>query len=211
MFIVLEGIDGAGKGRQREEISLILKNKFKELISVEFPDHKGVMYRELIKPALLEKIAIDNKALFLAFALDQLFYQKQITEAKGSNANTFICDGYFTTNLVYNCLVNSVIGIDEAIKFATEFGIMEADLNIFIDVDPKVALERKMHEPGHDEGLDINERDLEKQYKIRDGYLFLAKNKIFGKWEIIPGNGSIAEVKNNLISTLIKNKYIKNG
>ena len=70
MFIVLEGIDGAGKGRQRNELVAMLKGKIKDLHTVDFPDHKGTLYRELIKPALLEKISLNKSAWFLGFAIE---------------------------------------------------------------------------------------------------------------------------------------------
>jgi thymidylate kinase len=209
MFIVLEGIDGAGKGRQRVELSSFLQSRVKELHSYEFPDHQGVMYRELIKPSLLEKIDLSKNALFLAFVLDQLLYQEKITKALGKTDSFFICDGYFTTNLVYNCLAKANIPLKTALQLAEDFEIAQADLNIFIDVDPKIAQSRKLAEAGHDEGLDVYERDLAKQYKLREGYLKLAQEDIFGPWEIVPGNGSIEEVRELIIKVLFKHKYLK--
>ena len=205
MFVVLEGIDGAGKGRQRNEVSALIKEEFSQFTSVEFPDHQGVMYKNIIKPALLEKISIPKQSWFIAFALDQILFQDQISKAKESRDAFFICDGYFTTNIAYNAIVNRHLSVDKALQFADDFDIAEADLNIFIDVDPKVALTRKLMEPGHDEGLDVNERDLEKQRQIRSAYLHMAKDNIFGKWEIIPGNGSINEVTTEIMQVF--NKY----
>lgn len=202
MFLVLEGIDGAGKGRQRSEISSLLQPKIQKLTSVEFPDHQGVMYTQLLKPALLEKISIPKQAWFLAFALDQIMCQDEIEKAKANKQEMFICDGYFTTNIVYNAIVSEYLSVSEALNFAKQFKIAEADLNIFIDVDPEVALARKKIEPGHEAGLDIYERDLEKQHKIRTAYLKMAKESIFGKWEIVPGNGTIAEVTESIMKVI---------
>jgi len=208
MFIVLEGIDGAGKGRQRNELVAALGNKVTELYSTDFPDHKGILYKELIKPALLEKVSLNKSAWFLSFVLDQIMFQDKISLAKGSQESFFICDGYYTTTLVYQCLVSKYIKLKTALNFASDFGLQPADINIFIDVDPKVAQERKMKEEGHDEGLDINERNLQKQYLIRDGFLELAKGNIFGHWEIVDGNGPIAQVGADIIKVLIKGKYL---
>ena len=210
MFLVLEGIDGAGKGRQRIELTEYLKTlKDIQVESMEFPDHQGCLYKEYIKPYLLEKIKLSPESLFISFALDQLLLQDKIKLAKGSKKSFFLCDGYFTTNIVYNCLVKNSIDFKEAINFAKAFKINEADYNIYIDVLPEIALKRKSKEEGHNEGLDINERDLEKQRKIRESFQYLAKNNIFGKWIIVDGNGTIEEVKENIIKKLIEFKIIK--
>lgn len=204
MFLVLEGIDGAGKGRQRIELTQILKQKFPGLFSLEFPDHQGVIYKNIIKPALLEKISIPKQAWFPAFALDQILYQDRISKAKNSKEEHFICDGYYTTNIVYNALVNKHLSLAKALAFAKDFKIAEADINIFIDVDPQIALARKKIEPGHNEGLDIYERDLKKQQLLRKSYLKMAQDSIFGKWEVVDGNGSITEVTETILQVLIK-------
>lgn len=209
MFLVLEGIDGAGKGRQRIEVSKLLETKIAELFSLEFPDHQGVLYTQIIKPALLEKISIPKQAWFPAFALDQILYQDKIEEAKESNKNYFICDGYYTTNIVYNSIVNNYLDLSKALSFAKDFKINEADLNIFIDVKPEIALSRKKIEPGHEEGLDVNERDIKKQYQIREAYLKMAKEQIFGQWEVVDGNGSIEDVTDKIMKILLKYKFIK--
>lgn len=208
MFIVLEGIDGAGKGRQRMEMTKILKGKGISVDGVEFPDHQGVLYKQLIKPYLMEQIKLNKESLFISFALDQLLFQDRIKDAKGSRKDYFLVDGYFTTNIVYQCLVNKLVDLDIALSFAKDFEIQEADINFFINVDPKVALMRKSKEPGHEQGLDINERDIKKQYEIQKSFLYLAKNKIFGKWEVIDGNGSIKEVSDLLLKAFKKFKLV---
>jgi thymidylate kinase len=208
MFLVIEGIDGAGKGRQRKEITALLTSKVKNLYSVEFPDHQGVLYKELIKPALMEKITLSKESLFISFCLDQLLYQDKVNKAKGSRDTYFLCDGYFTTNLAYNVYVNKMFSAGQALGFAQDFGIAPADLNVFVDVEPRIALERKMQEAGHEEGLDINERDLAKQEQIRTAYLNMAKHNIFGSWEVVDGNGSIEEVTKNIMKVLLKTKFI---
>jgi thymidylate kinase len=206
MFLVLEGIDGAGKGRQRLELVKLMEEKGINIDGTEFPDHQGVLYKYLIKPYLLEELKLSPEALFVSFSLDQLLFQQRIRASLGSKTNYFLCDGYFTTNLVYQCLVNDFVKIEIALEFARQFNIVPADHNIFIDVDPKVALERKSQEAGHEKGLDINERDLSKQYKIRQGFLYLAKHNIFGNWSIVDGNGDIASVSKGILSALKKAK-----
>jgi thymidylate kinase len=203
MFIVIEGIDGAGKGRQRLELIEHLQSRgIKNIDGTEFPDHQGLLYKNLIKPYLLSEIKIPKSALFLSFALDQILFESRINKAKASKPHHFISDGYFTTNLVYNCLVDKYLPLNKALKFASDFKIPVPDLNIFIDVEPEIALARKSKESGHEKGLDINEKDIKKQYSIRKGFLKLVNDKVFGKWVIVDGRGNIEQVKNEITGRL---------
>jgi dTMP kinase len=210
MFIVLEGIDGAGKGRQRIElIEKLKKNQPQiDITSIEFPDHNGFLYKELIKPVLLEKKTASKDSMFLAFALDQTLFQKEIIRAKGDKKIHFICDGYFTTNLVYNCLLNEFFSIKEALNLANTFGINQPDISIFIDVEPEICLKRKKGEAGHEMGLDIYERSIEKQNILRKAYKRMIKEKIFGNWLEVDGNGDIDDVSNKIFQKLLINKFI---
>lgn len=210
MFIVLEGIDGAGKGRQRIELINKLKKEKPQVsvTSIEFPDHDGFLYKEIIKPVLLEKKSASKYSMFLAFALDQSLFQEQIIRAKGSTKEHFICDGYFTTNLVYNCLLNKYFKIDDALTLAKTFGITQPDISIFIDVEPEICLQRKKGELGHKMGLDIYERSIEKQKILRNSYKEMVKGKIFGNWLKINGNSNIDDVSKKLYQVLEINKFI---
>ena len=209
MFIVLEGIDGAGKGQQRNELLLKLgKDKSKKITSVEFPDHFGFLYKELIKPVLLQKINTSKSVLFLAFALDQLLYTEKIRQSLGSKEYYFICDGYFTTNIAYQCLVNNNFKLETVLSFAKNFEIIEPDITVFLDVEPEICLKRKQNESGHPEGLDIYERSLAKQKKLQKIYLNMIKDKIFCPWVLVDGNGIISEVSDLVYTTLKNNKFI---
>lgn len=208
MFIVLEGIDGAGKGRQRIEITSLLDGRVKELHSIDFPDHQGVLYNQIIHPALHEEVELTKSGWFLSFALDQVLWQEKLKKAKQSKTEYYIVDGYYTTNIVYQSIVNKYFSLESTLEFARMFEIVEPDLTVFIDVDPEVAMARKMNEEGHDEGLDINERSITKQNKIQTGFKHMVDNQIFGKWESVDGNKSIEEVRDQIMAVLESGKYI---
>ena len=208
MFILLEGIDGAGKGHQRNNLVQYLQGKVNNLVTVDFPDHNGALYQHLIHPAIHEEIKMSSESLFLSFALDQSLWQDRIEASLTSKDEYFITDGYFTTAIVYQCIMGEVITIDEALTFARTFGIHQPDFAVYIDVDPEVAMKRKMIEEGHDEGLDIFERDIEKQQKIRAGFKHLVKNNIFGNWVEVDGNESIEDVFAQITDALNKHKII---
>lgn len=208
MFIVIEAIDGAGKGLQRNQLTSLLDGKVKSLISKDFPDHQGSIYRDLIHPAIHNEINLSNEALFLAFALDQIMWQDRIVKTIGSKDDYFIADGYYTTNLVYQCLMAKNFTLKTGIDFAQKFKIAQPDIIIYLDVDPKIAMQRKMNEEGHDEGLDIYERSLKKQQLIRRGFKKMHDQQIFGNWVEVDGSKSIEEVTKSIIQVLKTQKLI---
>jgi len=207
MFIVIEGIDGAGKGFQREQLVKYLSQKG-VVKTTDFPDHKGSLYKEVIHPAISGDIKVSKSALFLSFALDQLLWQEKIAPYKGSKTEHFIADGYFTTNIVYQSLMSKTFELQQVLHFAETFGIIKPDFNVFLDVDPEIAMGRKEIEEGHDEGLDIYESSFDKQCQIRAGFKKMIEENIFGKWGEIDGNGGRSDVTDGLIKILIDNNLI---
>jgi dTMP kinase len=208
MLIVLEGIDGAGKGKQRLEVVKLLQSKIRKLTTFEFPNHQSPIYKHLIHPALHEEIKLNPASWFLSFALDQILQSDMISDSIKSKSNYCIVDGYFTTTIAYQCIMNKSYTVKQALDFAKQFGIPKPDISIFIDADPVIAQKRKMKEEGHDEGMDIFERSLEKQKKIQSAFLKMAKNSTLSKWLIVDGNGTIEEVTQNIMQTLNKHKLI---
>jgi dTMP kinase len=208
MFIVIEGIDGAGKGRQRNELVRLYSDTNSNVGTTDFPDHEGQVYKHIIHPALHEELELSSQAWFLAFVLDQLLWKKRIEDSIGSKTRHFVSDGYFTTTLAYQCKLSKVMTVDEAISFAEKFGIPKPDMIVFLDVDPKVAMQRKLAEEGHEEGLDIFERSIEKQENLRKGFLELAEQNDWTKWAVVDGNHSIQEVTQEIVKVLKKHKYL---
>lgn len=206
MFIVIEGIDGAGKGRQREELVAALSSD-QIIDTVGFPDHDSVIYHHVIHPAIHDEISIDSKTLFSAFALDQLLWKEKIKKTVKSKTEHFIADGYFTTNIAYQCILEKALQVEDALDYAKLLSIPIPDLVIFLDVDPKIAMQRKLNEEGHTEGLDKYEGSIKKQELLRKAFKNMASDNIFGKWVVINGDKSIEEVRDSIIS--IANPYIK--
>ncbi|KXK26689.1 MAG: Thymidylate kinase [candidate division WS6 bacterium OLB20] len=202
MFIVLEGIDGAGKGRQRHELLAHFDEHDVTYDTTDFPDHEGALYRELIHPALHSEIDVPSEAMFLSFALDQLLWKPRIEMHTGKTDTHFIADGYYTTNIAYQSMLLGSIALDTALDFAETFKLPRPELVVFLDVDPDKAVKRKLDEEGHEEGFDMFEADIEKQRKIRSAFLKLADNNTFGTWAVIDGNGPVDQVFSSILAVL---------
>ncbi|MCA9385715.1 hypothetical protein KC717_03645 [Candidatus Dojkabacteria bacterium] len=194
MFIVLESIDGGGKGRQREELVKYLENKDIQVKSAEFPDHSTPIWDEYLHPALHGEKHMTPGAWFSAFAMEKFLWEEELKKFKGDKNNIFIADGYYTTTLVYQCIIQNKPSLEFGIQFAEQLSIVKPDLAIYLDVHPKTALARKSLEEGK-EKKDMFEEDLEKQVWIQAAFQKMVKEQVWCPWKQVDGNGSIHEVR----------------
>lgn len=209
MFIVLESIDGGGKGRQRIEVSDVLDKEYGiEVKGVEFPIH-DVFYESIIHPALQKETKMSGPSWILAFLLEKTLYAHNIEPFVSRKGNLFIADGYFTTTIAYQSLLMKQVPLDRLLQYGVDFEIPKPDLTIFLDVDPKVAIERKNKEEGHDEGPDMFEESIEKQENLRQIFKKMVDEKIYCEWEMVDGNGSIDDVRDSILEVLKKRAIIK--
>lgn len=209
MFVVIESIDGGGKGAQRELLAKRLAGLLgKSLDTEEFPVHNQ-FYEQIIHPALQEQHTLSKQSWLLSFLLDKTMQSERINPFVANVNNLFIADGYFTTTLVYQGLIQSIMSVEQLIELATLFELPKPDLTIFLDVDPAIAMQRKQTEEGHDEGLDMFEKSLDKQKMIRECFLKLAQENVYCNWEIVNGNGTLEEVYNSVTKTLNDAKIVK--
>jgi thymidylate kinase len=206
MLIVLESIDGGGKGRQREEVLAQFKNFYPtaSITGLEFPDkeHPYSIYNYLIHDANHGEVEINEDTRFLGYLIDKVMRREELLDAKGSKETHLICDGYYTTTLVYQCLVDQSISLEKACELGNLFKIPQADLNILLDVDVNIAQDRKANEEGHEEGLDRYESNRDKQKKIHNGFMKLVKNSTYGTWQVVNGNKTVEEVCQSIVQLL---------
>ncbi|MFQ5493258.1 MAG: dTMP kinase [Candidatus Dojkabacteria bacterium] len=209
MFIVLDAIDGAGKGRQRIEIASYLDLLGVKVESVEFPVHNA-FYETVIHPALQGEKKLNKSSWVLSYLLDKTMISDKIRPFVHNKKKFFIADGYFTTTIAYQSYLMEQIELDRLLELGVEFDIPVPDLAIFIDVDPETAMQRKNKEEGHDEGLDMFEKSLSKQRKLRDTYTEMVEQNIYCDWEIVDGNGTVEEVKKQIIGIMGDHYEIEN-
>jgi len=203
MFIVLDGIDGAGKGRQREEVMALLQTQGIKVAGEEFPVHNS-FYENVIHPALQEQTTMNGPSWVLSYLLDKTLQAPTIEPYVGNPNNLFVADGYFTTTIAYQSLLMQQVPLEKLMEYAQEFKIPKPDLCIYIDVDPEIAMKRKNIEEGHDEGLDMFEKSIEKQQKLRNIFKRMVTEKIYSEWLEIDGNRNIEPIRDDIIQQIRK-------
>lgn len=189
MFIVLEGLDGAGKSTQIRMLRRLFADKGVESEYVHFPRFDSPVYGELIARFLRGEFGgvqqVDPYLVALLFAGDRADAAPQIRQwlAEGK---AVILDRYVYSNVGFQCA--KLPAGEERDRLADwivnlEFGhnaLPRPDLSLFLDV-PFSFTERKLTQTreGDDRdylqgGRDIHEASLELQQDVRSVYLAAA-------------------------------------
>lgn len=186
MFIVLEGLDGAGKSTQIAKITEMFRKRGVECEYLHFPRFDAPVYGELIARFLrgdLGSVDMVNPYLVaLLYAGDRADAAATIRRWQ-QEGKVVIVDRYVYSNVGYQCAKTT--SRDERIALRDwiltteyeQFSIPRPDLSLFLDV-PFSFTERKLtsQREGDDReylqgGRDIHEASLDLQRRVREVYL----------------------------------------
>lgn len=186
MFIVIEGLDGAGKSTQVKMINDHFAKRGLETRYLHFPRFDAPIYGEMIAKFLRGDYgdinSVDPQLVALIYAGDRADAAKLI---RGwiSDGYVVIVDRYVASNIAYQCA--KTLGNDELKKWILDleynhYGIPKADLTLFLDVPFKFT-KAKLEEvrEGDDRNYlngkkDIHEASLDFQSNVRQEYLKMA-------------------------------------
>lgn len=186
MFIVLEGLDGAGKSTQVAKIREMLTRRGFDSEFVHFPRFDAPVYGDLIGRFLRGELgsleSVNPYLVALLYAGDRADAAAQI-RAWQAAGRVVIADRYVYSNIGYQCAK-----IDDAAErrrladwiFDLEYShyaIPQPDVSLFLDV-PFAFTERRLTEArtGGDRdylrgAADIHESSLTLQQRVREVYL----------------------------------------
>lgn len=186
MFIVLEGLDGAGKSTQITKLREMFRAKGVESEYLHFPRFDAPIYGELIARFLRGDLgsveSVNPYLVALLYAGDRADAATTIREWIATG-KVVIVDRYVYSNIGYQCA--KIADSTERNRLREwilhtefeEFGIPKPDLSLFLDV-PFAFTERKLTEvrEGEDReylqgGKDIHEASLDLQRRVREVYL----------------------------------------
>ena len=189
MFIVLEGLDGAGKSTQIRMLRQLFAERGVESAYVHFPRFDAPVYGELIARFLRGEFGgvneVDPYLVALLFAGDRAAAGPQI-RAWIAEGKAVILDRYVYSNVGFQCAkLPAGERRDRLAQWILdlEFGyndLPRPDLSLFLDV-PFAFTERKLTEvrEGDDRDYlqgsrDIHEDALDLQRRVREVYLTAA-------------------------------------
>lgn len=190
MFIVIEGLDGAGKSTQLNNITNWFRERGTQCESVHFPRFDAPVYGELIAKFLRGELGkLDDVNPYLV----ALIYAGDRAEAAGmingwlKDNKAVVLDRYVYSNIAFQCAKCYTKEDRDKLRewiFDLEYShnkIPEPDLSIFLDV-PGSFTKKKLEENrcGDDRKYlngkqDIHESSLSFQERVREVYLEQAK------------------------------------
>ena len=192
LFIVFEGIDGAGKRTLSKFTKSILESKNLKVALFEYPDYNSI-WGKIINRYLYNEIELNVEEEFFVYFIDILKDQAEI--AKLLKEGIFIIsDRYFSSTVAFQCAK----GFDYQ-KARSTINIMDVilpDLTIFLQIPPALAVERKYKEKEH---LDRHEKDVNLLKNVNLVYdKILKENMVSKKWIKIDGSKDLESMKNDI-------------
>ncbi|MFA5136642.1 MAG: hypothetical protein WC489_04580 [Patescibacteria group bacterium] len=230
MFIVIEGIDGAGCETQAKSVSQILTTNYQRPTTfVKFP-HYDTPVGRMIKDFLYLNQKMSAHEQFLLYTLQFIFDAPKIREATGGTvfgdpdrrAASPVCSGErrlagkktVTESVASKKIVladryftttlcyQTLEGFDEtfALQYAKQFGIVKPDMVFFLDVKPETAIRWKH---GEDKEKNFREKDHNFIRKTYVKYLDLIKRQVWTKWIRINGEQEKDKVTQDIMKYLV--------
>lgn len=187
-FIVFEGITGSGKKSQVKLLAEDLRKRDKVVMIIGFPNFETDIAR------FTKKADLDPHTRSLLYAADRSQYQERI---KGLLERDYmvISDRYCYSNFAYQ----AARGIDLDWLINLEKNIIKPRIVFLIDVPVDASVMRISQASIEDftklEMLDRLKRERETLEKIRETYLYLAKNNPDKetKWFVIDGTQELSK------------------
>jgi dTMP kinase len=198
MFVVIEGIDGAGGGTQRQalEKQFSQSGDFKSILTFKFPYYENPIGK-LIKNFLYSDQKLRPEHQFLLFAGQMALDSPRIEKVRENGL--VIADRWVTSTMVYQGLQG--MPTPDMLEAVRIFKLATPDLIIFLDVPPPAALERDQKGKEGKEGrFEKSQKFLDKCYRE---YQKLMKKQVIAPWSEVDGTKSISEVTQNLVSAIL--------
>jgi dTMP kinase len=179
MFITLEGIEGAGKTTQLENIVAFFKTRGYEVVTTREPG--GTPIGEQIRSILLDpaNTALDAATELLLYVADRVQHLRTLIAPHLAAGHVVVCDRYVDATLVYQGYAR---GIDKEMIRGLHRLVcdnLQPDLTLLFDLDPRVGLDRAWRRINKTDSCNAESRfeqeALSFHQRVRDGYLDLAR------------------------------------
>lgn len=195
MFIVIEGIDGAGCETQSTALIAALTKLGKKPFYIKFP-HYDTPVGKMIKDFLYEnKVKHSADEQFLLYTL-QFVFDKELIKEKMKD-HIVIADRYFSTTLCYQTLEG--FSEEKALSFADDFGIIKPTAVLYLDVSPDTAIKWKY---GEDKEKNFRENDHSFIRRTYEKYKDIVQRSVWAKWIRINGEQKKEKVTEDIINII---------
>ncbi len=193
-FIVIEGIDGSGKGTQSVRLHERLNQSGHSATLLSFPRYQSTFFGARIGDFLNGKFGtLDQLPPFLVSLLyaGDRFESRNVLESARENSDVIVLDRYVPSNIAHQ---TAKAGPEERSQLQEwiehiEYNIFQLpkpDLVVLLDIPVSVSQElirRKNPRSYTDQTTDLQESDTSYLAAVRDVYLSLAKKS--PNWQIV--------------------------
>ncbi len=198
-FIVLEGIEGCGKGTQTKFLSDFLSQKGLEVINKKYPEY-GFPIGDLLDQWLHKKFELNVETQALLFFAD-FVKDKETLENNFKSGKMVIGDRYFTGTIVYQYI--NGLPLEKLLELAKLFDLRKPDLTIYIKISPEESFRRKMKQKGI-ENMDRHEADKKFLNSLYETYEKMSHENVFCEWTVIDGEKAPEEVFKDILEVINK-------
>lgn len=171
-FIVIEGLEGSGKSTAMQVCQSVLSSYNKPFITTREPGgtHVAEQLRDIVKHTKGEKISTQTELLLMYGARSQLV--EQVIRPALQDGTWVLGDRHDLSSKAYQGGGRGVA--DKTLAFLSEFVLdgLTPDLTLYLDIDPKVGLQRAR---GRGELDRIEQENIAFFERTRARYLELAQ------------------------------------
>jgi len=171
LFITFEGTDGSGKTTQITLIKEFLSNKGYEVVLSREPG--GTRVSELIRDLILDPANVEIYPLteMILYAASRAQHVAQVIKPAIDMGKIVICDRFVDSSYAYQGCGR---GVD--LKIVTDVNRvaidgMIPDITFFLDIDPEIAIARRINSTGADR---IEQEKIDFHTRVYDGYKKMA-------------------------------------
>jgi dTMP kinase len=170
LFVVFEGVEGAGKGTQIVKAREFVESAGREVVACREPGGTriGERLREMILDPATGRVAARAEALLFAAARTQLV--ETVIRPALAEGKVVICDRYIDSSVAYQGVGRGLGEPDILALNAWATQGLFPDLVILLHLEPEVGLARATGEPDR-----IESEDAEFHAKVADAYLRIAE------------------------------------
>lgn len=185
-LIVLEGIDGAGKGTQILNLRRALTSR---AAFYKFPDRKSVFGR-VISSFLGGKIKLSKREQIILYLAD-MFDQSENIRSDLSRGKLVFLDRYYTSTLAYQA------HNDKDWKFITNIvsllDLPAPDLIVYIDINPMESFKRRKRR-------DVLESDISFLHRVVRNYRkMMDKGFPMRRWVVVDGTINKKDIADSIL------------
>ena len=210
MLISFEGIDGAGKSTQIQELLHALNARGVEVLTLREPG--GTAVAEKIRQILLESShEISPIGELLLFSASRAELIQGVLLPALASGKTVILDRFFDSTTAYQGYGRSIdMEVLRSIIAISTCGITP-DITFYLDLEPEEAMKRKFSKTSiplvfQDDELDRMERSgIEFYRNVRQGYLDIARINS-QRFVLLNALDSIAVIHNRILA-LLKERF----